>query len=172
MIEDATPSRRVGPFPHVSGVTRRIKAEPTKLNPLAARIMSSSGTFSTAKNGPAAAFVVPREAPRLPWGRILGALAFLSLGAGFYLAGEPRGPIERTVALVQPAPIVDSHQLFSLGVGDHRQSPPSAAAAAPPLDDQDRFEVARFFRLAEAALRDQAAKASRAMSLQPYMAFQ
>lgn len=172
MIEDATPSRRVGPFPHVSGFTRRVRAEPTRLNPLAARIMSSSGTFSTARGRRAGTFAAPREAPRLDWGRVLGVVAVLSFGASFYFSGEPRGPMERTVALVSPAPIVDSHQLFSLGVGDHHEPAPRVAPEAAGLDQQDRFEVARLLRLTEAALRDQSARASRAMNLPPNMAYQ
>jgi hypothetical protein len=150
-------------------VTRRVKAEPTKLNPLVGRVMSSSGAFGTARGMALRPFTTAKEAPRLPHGGLLGALALLALAAAVHMSGEPSPLGERVLAAPPP---VAAPELFTLGVGDYREPAPKPATVDRALDSRTRFEVERLVRLTEAALRDQRAKASRAMNLPPNTAEQ
>jgi hypothetical protein len=122
-------------FPHVSGETRRFKAEPAKLSELSARIMSASGAFST-KRGAAAAGV--RGAPIL-W----AALFFVAAGT-FAVARDqvPTGDEARLQAKIVNA----AERALALGVEEYVPPKDTVAAAPTDHDRQDQREIARFLR--------------------------
>ena len=123
-------------YPHVDGRSIRFKAEPTKLTTLAARIMCASGNFST-----------EHRAARSHAGLFFSAV-IVALAAGtLAVAG---GPSVQEARLTGPQLAVSDH-VFSLGMGAYIAGDASPAKQADALDAQDRFEIARFFRLAAAA---------------------
>ena len=127
------------PLPYVSGETRRFKAEPSKLGPLAARVMGASGSFSTKRM--AAAEGRGRGAP-IMW----GALLFVVAGA-FAVAGSHTPTSEPT--RLQAKLIDAGERMPALGMEDY--AAPKELAEAPPAqamdhDRQDQFEIARFLR--------------------------
>ena len=118
-------------LPYVGGESRRYKAEPTQLSQLAARVMCASGAFTS-----------EGQETHFRFGRILGALALLLAAGTLAVAGDGRRVDKQ--AWIAQAQLAQSDTLFSLGVGDYVEPP--AAAAAPQLSAQDRFEIDRFLR--------------------------
>ena len=136
----APPQAAIRAFPYVTGVSRRVKAEPTKLSPLSAKIMSASGTFSTR-----------RGIASFPLGRIAGAVAVLSMAVVLALGGDHRpGDAQTQMA---DARLVQADGFFTLGLGDSLEYPAfeqrSELEVSPPAfaNGQDRFEIARLTRL-------------------------
>jgi hypothetical protein len=123
-------------YPHVTGQSLRVKAEPTRLTLLAARVMCASGNFTT-EHSPA----------RSNAGLFIGAV-MVALAAGtLAVAGGPS---------VQPARVdasllAVSDQVFALGLSEYVPPAAAPAQATDARDAQDRFEIARFFRLTAAA---------------------
>ena len=139
-ISSPAPLDFVRAFPHVSGMSRRVKAAPTALTPTAAAMMAASGAYRT-KN---------QEPTFRPW-RFVAAAMLVLTAATLAVAGDqrPSGESARGAHLL----LAQSDALSSLGVGDYAAAALSdlAPAAAPaPLDAQDRFEVERLFRLSGA----------------------
>jgi hypothetical protein len=136
-IASPAPLDFVRALPHVSGQTRRVKAEPTKLTRTTAAMMGASGVLST-KN---------QEPGFRPW-RFVAAAAIVLTAATLAVAGDQRPAGDS--ALGAHLLIAQSDALLSLGVGDYAGDLADLAPAAAPaaaLDDQDRFEVERLFRL-------------------------
>lgn len=138
-IASPAPLDFVRAFPHVSGQSRRVKAEPTKLTRTTAAMMGASGVLCTRGHEPSFR----------PW-RFVAAAALVLTAATLAVAGDHR-PAEnaRGAHLL----IAQSDALLSLGVGDHAGDLANLAPAAAPaaaLDAQDRFEVERLFRLSGA----------------------
>ncbi len=126
-------------FPHVSGMSRRVKAAPMALTRTAATMMCASGVFSTKAQTP----------PFRPW-RFIAAAALVVTAATLAVAGDHRPTNE--AALRAQLLVAQSDDFASLGVADY--VPPAAldalapAAAPGTLDAQDRFEIARMQRMA------------------------
>ncbi len=137
-MKSAIPVPPVRPFPHVSGETKRFKAEPTKLTGVAARVMSASGNFST-KHGSAPSFS----------GLWAGALALLVMAAGTLAVAGGTPPADQSAPVAGPQ-LADSDQAWSLGVGEFME--PAAPKAPAALDAQDRYEIDRLFRLTARAI--------------------
>ena len=127
-------------FPHVSGESRRFKAEPTKLTGVAARVMAASGNFSTTRGG-----------PRPSFGLYLGGLVLVAAAGILAFTGDSR-PVGGEARVTTTQFAVSGH-LPSLGAGEDMDPPaaPSAAKAPDTLDAQDRFEIDRLFRMTAAA---------------------
>jgi hypothetical protein len=122
--------------PHVSGETRRVKAEPARLDRLCARVMCASGAFSTTR----AAASGSRGAP-IVW----AALFFVA--AGTFAVARDQAPLSDASRL--QAMIVDE-RVHALGMEAY--VPPKDVAEAPTDHDrQDQFEIARFLRHAAPA---------------------
>lgn len=139
-IASPAPLDFVRAFPHVSGQTRRVKAEPTKLTRTTAAMMGASGVLSTKS----------LEPTFRPW-RFVAAAALVVMAATLAVAGDQRPAGETT----RGAHLLMGHSdaLASLGVGDYAGSLAELAPAAAPaavLDAQDRYEVERLFRLSGA----------------------
>lgn len=138
-ISAPPPLDSVRPFPHVGGVSRRVKAAPTVLTPTAAAMMAASGAFRT-----------KAEAPSFrPW-RFAAAAALALTAATLAVAGDQRPADEG--ALNAHLAFAPSDALASIDVGDDAGalSDLKPAAAPAPLDAQDRFEVERMFCRARA----------------------
>jgi hypothetical protein len=126
-------------FPHVSGESRRFKAEPTKLTGVAARVMAASGNFSTTRAG-----------ARPSFGLYLGGLVLVAAAGIFAVTGDAR-PVGGEARVIATQLAVSDH-MPSLGAGEDMDPPaPSATKAPDTLDPQDRFEIDRLFRLTAAA---------------------
>ena len=127
-------------FPHVSGESRRFKAEPTKLTGVAARVMAASGNFSTT-----------RADARPSFGLYLGGLVLVAAAGIFAVTGDAR-PVGGEARVTTTQLAVSDH-MPSLGAGEYMDPPAAATAAKAPdtLDAQDRFEIDRLFRLTAAA---------------------
>jgi len=140
-------------LPYVNGESRRFKADPTKLTPLAGKVMMASGALSTRR----------RDAVSFPMGRIVGAMALVAAMAAVFLGGSPNNGQTQVAA----APGVETQTLVA-GIVDRRE--PAAAERQPEMraetpalseltpaagvvEGQDRFEIDRFFRLDAAARR-------------------
>ena len=138
---------------HVDGESRRVKASPTKLTPLAGKIMAASGALTTR-----------RKAASFPRGRVIGGMALLATAAAFFLAGAPASVQTQKAEVLQIAA-----PAFTVGVSDPQQAmaaerrpearaePADLASAAGRIADQDRFEIDRFIRLDAAVRREKAA---------------
>jgi hypothetical protein len=126
------PSRIRAPLPHVSGETRRVKAEPAKLSELSARIMSASGAFST-KRGSSGAGIGA--------GPFLWAALFF-VAAGTFAVASNQGPASDASRL--QAVIVDD-RVAALGMAEY-EAPKVVAEAPTDHDRQDQLEIARFLR--------------------------
>ena len=145
----ARPQAAVRAIPYVAGVSRRLKAEPTQISPLAGKMMLASGTFSA--QHASGTLSAPREAVRSPLGRIAGAIAFLSMAVvvGFGDDHRSMGPRPQ----IASAGFVQADDLFAPGVADSRETRAiekrSDADVKPPdlVDGQDRFEIGRLNRL-------------------------
>jgi hypothetical protein len=132
----------IRPLPYTGGESTRFKAEPTRLTPLAGKIMMASGALSTR-----------RHAVSLPMGRIFGAMALLGLSAAFFLIdGQHSNTAQTQAAIHAPA----DAQLLSVGLFENaepiaREQPAALERYAPgagaEIDSQDQFEIARFIRL-------------------------
>lgn len=125
-------------YPHVEGRSTRFKAEPTKLTRLAARVMCASGSFST-----------EHRAARSSSGRFLGALALVLAAGTLAIAGDAR-PVDQQARAIATQ-LAHSDHVLSLGVGEFLDPDASVAEAPVTLDAQDRFEIARLFRLTAVA---------------------
>jgi len=129
-------------LPYTGGDSTRFKAEPTRLTPLAGKIMMASGALSTR-----------RRVVSVPLGRIAGAIAFLGLSAAFFLFDGQQPNRARMEALApaagetQPLPVIlfveNPEPIEQRAAGTERD----AADAVAAIDSQDRFEIARFIRL-------------------------
>ena len=134
-------------LPYTGGESVRFKAEPTRLTPLAGKVMMASGALSTR-----------RHIVSVPMGRIAGALVLLGLSALFFLyEGPPSNKAQTQVAIHAPA----DAQLLSVGLFENAEPiareqvardqaaalERAAPGAGPEIDSQDRFEIARFIRL-------------------------
>jgi hypothetical protein len=138
---------------YVDGESRRVKASPTKLTPLAGKIMAASGALTTR-----------RKAASYPRGRIIGGMALLAMTAAFFLAGGPASVQTQTAAVLR----VEASALAAGVVGpqqamaaerrpEARAEPADLASAAGRIADQDRFEIERFIRLGAAVRPEKAA---------------
>lgn len=124
--------------PYVSGETRRFKAEPTKLGPLAARIMSASGAFSTKRTA----------APRRHGAPVLWAALFF-VAAGTFAVARDHAPMSEATRL-QAILVEGGERVLALGMEEY--APPQDIAEAPAThDSQDQMEIARFLRYAAPA---------------------
>ena len=131
-MQVALRGRVVRAHPYVDGHTKRFKSEPTKLNSLALRVMCASGSFSSKR----AAAVRSRP------GRFFGAVALLLTAGTFAITGDAHQVDGRAWTINALSAQPDS--LFTLGVDDYR--PIAAPQASLGLNDQDQFEIARFYR--------------------------
>ena len=137
--EVVPPQAAIRALPYVAGVSRRVKAEPTKLSALSAKMMSASGTFSTRRGG--ASF---------PFGRIAGAMAVLAMAGAVVLGGDRSSVDAQTQAA--DARVIQSDEFFKLGLGDYSHRPAIEQRSEmmnDPLesvDGQNRFEIGRFVR--------------------------
>lgn len=139
-IASPAPLDFVRAFPHVSGQSRRVKAEPTKLTPTAAAMMGASGVLCTRGHEPTFR----------PW-RFVAAAALVLTAATLAVAGDQRPANDH--AHGAHLLIAHSDALLSLGVGDYAGDLSDLAPAAAPaaaLNAQDRFEIERLFRLSRA----------------------
>ncbi len=125
-------------FPHVSGMSRRVKAAPLALTRTAATMMCASGVFSTTA-----------QTPTFRAWRFIAAAALVVTAATLAIAGDHRPANEaRSTQLL----VAQSDAFASLGVAAY--APPAALDALAPaagptaLDAQDRFEIARMHRMA------------------------
>lgn len=138
-------------LPYVEGESRRFAAAPTRLTPLAGKIMLASGTLSTRRK--VASFRLVRIA-----GPIASVAMAAMAAAYFFLGSGPAG------VQTQKAEMIHSRATpFTLCIVDQtrgiaatcRQEPPAeppdVAPAAAVVDRQDRFEIDRFIRLSSAA---------------------
>ena len=115
--------------PHVGGRSTRVKAEPARLTRLAALMMCASGNFTT-----------QHRPVRSTAASLVAATALLLSAGTLVIAGDAR-PLEPDARFAAP---VVSDQMFSLGIGEY--SGPATAASDRP-NAQDRFEIARLYRL-------------------------
>ncbi len=126
-------------FPHVSGMSRRVKAAPLALTRTAATMMCASGVFSTTA-----------QTPTFRAWRFIAAAVLVVTAATLAIAGDhrPANEAARSAQLL----VAQSDAFASLEVAAH--VPPAALAALAPaaaptaLDAQDRFEIARMHRMA------------------------
>ena len=137
--EVAPPQAAIRAIPYVTGESRRVKAEPTKLSPLSAKMMSASGTFSTR-----------RGAASFPLGRVAGAVAVLAMAVALALGGDGRSGDAQTQ--MANAYLAQSDDFFMLGLGEYSLRPAIEQRSElddnplDVLDSQDRFEIDRFTR--------------------------
>jgi hypothetical protein len=129
-------------LPHVGGMSRRFKTSPTKLTPLAGKIMLASGALSTR-----------RKAAGFQTGRIFGAMALLAVTTSIFLGGGLSIVRTPTVAVpVVEAPalavgVVDKQDaLAAKGRTETRAELPDLPSPAGTVEGQDRFEIDRFLR--------------------------
>lgn len=131
-------------FHHVGGVSKRVKAESVHIDRLAATIMAASGAFTgdVERGGGSRA-------------RGLGAIALAVLvlaivALGIALGGTTGSPEESRKAAAATIPILPDG-FYALGMGDYRADGIADFGELDHLSPQDRFEIARFHRLYEAA---------------------
>jgi hypothetical protein len=98
------------------------------------------------------AFTGPVKSARAPLVRIIAGmillLTALALGLGDSVQSADDG--RKTMADV---PLAQPDELYTLGLGDYRGAMTTAGAGDEGLSSQDRFEIARLFRLSSAARR-------------------
>lgn len=125
-------------LPFVPGVSRRFKAEPAHLDRRAATVMTASGAF----------FGDPPARAKTGFAGIVAVLALAAAAWGVAVGSALDAPENARKASAGPVSALPG-AFHALGMDGYR-----AAAAADPESDlgaQDRFEIARFHRLNEAA---------------------
>ena len=131
-------------LPHVGGISHRFKTAPTKLTPLAGKIMLASGALSTR-----------RKAAGFQTGRIFGAMALLAVTTAIFLGGGlsiVRTPTVEVPGVAFAVGVVDKRDaLAAKGRTETRAELPDLPSPAGTVRGQDRFEIDRFLRLGGAS---------------------
>lgn len=136
-------------LPYVEGESRRFAAAPTKLTPLAGKVMLASGALSTRRK--VASFRILRIA-----GPIASA-ATVAMVAAHFLGSDPASVQTQKAEMIRSETphltvcIVDqARAMAAVCPQETRAELPDLAAAAGVFDRQDRFEIDRFIRLGSA----------------------
>lgn len=143
-------------LPYVNGESYRFKAAPTKLTPLAGKVMLASGALSTR-----------RKRAIFPMGRTVAAMALLAMTAMFFLGGGANS-VRTQIVKVPPVEglaltvgVVDQRHVAAI---EHRPEIRAElidlAPAAGVLAGQDRFEIDRFIRLSATVRHEKRGSAS------------
>ena len=137
----------ISAFPYVKGESRRFTAAPTKLTPLAGKVMVASGALSTRRK--VASFRISR---------IAGLMALVAMAAAYFLGSDPISvqtqKAEMTRSEAPPGtvcPVDQAEIMRAVCRQETRAELPDLASAAGVVDRQDRFEIDRFIRLSSAA---------------------
>lgn len=133
-------------LPYVKGESRRLAATPTKLTPLASKVMVASGALST-----------PRKIAGFPMVRIAGLMALAAMVAAYSLVGDPNSvetqKAEMTRSETTPFAVCVLDQRDAMAAEcpqETRARLPDLASAADDVERQDRLEIDRFIRLSSA----------------------
>jgi hypothetical protein len=136
----------IGALPYVNGESRRIAAAPTKLTPLAGKVMVASGALST-----------PSKIASFPIVRIAALLALVAMAAAYFLSNGPSSAqtlkAEMTRSEARPVAVCVLDQREAAATEreqETRAGLPYLASAAGVFERQDRFEIDRFIRLSSA----------------------
>lgn len=135
----------IGALPYVEGESRRFAAAPTKLTPLAGKVMLASGALSTR-----------RKVAPIPIVRIVGMMALMALA--YFIASGPNSvqtqhmDTTRSQALAAATVWdVDQRKTIATKRGpETRGELLDLPSTADDVERQDRFEIDRFIRLSAA----------------------
>lgn len=134
-------------LPYVKGESRRSAATPTKLTPLAGKVMVASGALST-----------PRKVASLPMVRIAGLIALVAMAAAYFLGSGSNSvqtqKAEMTRSETPPVAVCVLDQREAIATErrqETRAELTDLASAAGDVERQDRREIDRFIRLSSAA---------------------
>lgn len=137
---------KISALPYVEGQSHRFTAAPTKLTPLAGKVMLASGALST-----------PRRVARFPMIRTGGMMVLVAL-ACFIVSGPNNVQTQQAERTGSQAPaaatvcVVDQQKAMATERGPTtRAELPDLAPAAGDAERQDRFEIERFTRPSFAA---------------------
>ena len=137
-------------LPFVKGESRRSAATPTKLTPLAGKIMVASGALS-----------MRRKVVSFPMGRIAGLIALVVMVGAYFLVGDLKTvetqKAEMTRSETPPFAVCVLGQQEAMAaecLQEARARLPDPASAANDVERQDRLEIDRFIRLSSAVRHD------------------
>lgn len=136
----------ISALPYVEGKSRRFTGAPTKLTPLAGKVMLASGALSTRRKVPSFRII-----------RIAGLMALVAMAAAYFLAGRPTDvqtqEAETTHSEAPPLSVCVVDQAEAMAAmcrQETRAELLGPASAAGVIGHQDRFEIDRFIRLSSA----------------------
>ena len=136
----------ISALPYVEGKSRRFTGAPTKLTPLAGKVMLASGALSTRRKVPSFRII-----------RIAGLMALVAMAATYFLGSVPTSvqtqEAETTHSEAPPVPVCVADRAGATAAmcrQETRAELLDLASAAGVVERQDRFEIDRFIRLSSA----------------------
>ena len=136
----------ISALPYVEGESRRFAAAPTKLTPLAGKIMLASGALSTRRKVPSFRII-----------HIAGLMALVAMAAAYFLGSGPASVQTQKAEMIRsdapPFTVCIMDQAGAMAAVcrlETRAELPDLASAAGVVERQDRFEIDRFIRLSSA----------------------